>query len=169
MKKAVMIIAQDDFRDEELLVPKKILEEAGVSVSVASRKLSEARGVRGARVMPDITLGDIDLREFDAVIFVGGGGSSTYWDDPLAHKIAQDTNSANKPLAAICIAPVIFARAGLLNARKATVWPSEAQELKLAGADYTAEPVERHANIITAAGPDAASNFANEILKALGE
>ncbi len=169
MKKAVMIIAQDNFRDEELLQPKKILQDGGIIVKIASRKKTEAKGTLGARVMPDMTLQDINVQDFDAVIFVGGGGSSTYWDDPTAHKVAGDAYSANKVVAAICIAPVTLAKAGLLKGKKATVWSSEAGRLKAEGAIYTAKALEKDGNIITASGPTAATEFAKQILKALSE
>lgn len=169
MKSVVMIIAQDNFRDEELLQPKRILEEGGIIVKVASRKRQEARGMLGARVMPDMTLQDIDVQDFDAVVFVGGGGSSTYWDDPLAHKISCEAYSANKIVAAICIAPVTLAKAGLLKGRRATVWSSEAESLKAEGAIYTPGALERDGNIITASGPTAADAFGKQILKAISE
>ncbi|MFH1678716.1 MAG: DJ-1/PfpI family protein, partial [Candidatus Omnitrophota bacterium] len=166
-KKAVMIIAGKDFRDEELFQPKKILEDAGISVKVASRGLMEAAGMLGGRVKPDLTLQDINMQDFDAIIFVGGIGASVYWDDAVAHKIARDAYSADKIVAAICIAPVTLAKAGLLDGKKATVWPSESRELSLAGADYTAGAIERDGNIITASGPETAVAFGREIVKAL--
>ena len=169
MKNVVMIIAQDNFRDEELLQPKTVLQEAGIIVKVASQTQKQAVGMLGARVMPDMTLQDINVQDFDAVIFVGGGGSSVYWDDPSAHKIANDAFSANKVIAAICIAPVTLARAGLLKGRKTTVWSSEAGKLKAAGAVYTGKSLERDGNIITASGPTAAIEFGSQLLKVLSE
>ena len=169
MKKAVMIIAQQNFRDEELLEPKRILQDAGVNVKLASQTKNSASGMLGAKVMPDITLQDINVQDFDAIIFVGGGGASMYWDDPTAHKIARDAYSANKVVAAICIAPVTLAKAGLLKNKRATVWSSEAGQLDSAGADYTAKAVEKDGNIITASGPKAATDFGKEIVKALSQ
>lgn len=165
MKKAVMIIAENNFRDEELLQPKEILEHSGVKVSIASTSLGACRGVLGAVVKPDILVKDVKVDDFDIVIFVGGAGASQYWDDPAAHGIARDAQKSGKVLAAICIAPVTLARAGLLQGRRATVWPSESQELSSRGAEYTAKAVERDANIITANGPQSAPAFAEEILK----
>lgn len=167
MKKAVMIIAQKDFRDEELLEPKAILEKNGIEVKVASTTLSEVKGVLGARVSPDILVGDVKIKDFDAVVFIGGAGSAQYWDDPTAHKLAQQALQANKIVAAICIAPVTLTRAGILKGKNATVWSSEAGQLKTAGAKYTGANVERDANIITAAGPFAAKEFGQELVKAL--
>lgn len=167
MKKAVMIIAHDEFRDEELLQPKDILEKAGIEVKIASTSLSPARGVLGAKVKPDILVSDINVKDFNAVIFVGGAGASQYWDDPLAHKLVADAVDAGRIVAAICIAPVTLANAGVLKGKRATVWSSEGAQLKAGGANYTGRPVEKDGNIITASGPAAAREFAEELLEAL--
>lgn len=167
MKKAVMIIAEDGFRDEELLQPKEILEKNGIEVKVASTTLKEAKGVLGVKVKPDILVSDIKINDFDAVIFIGGAGSSQYWDDPIAHRLAQDAVHKDKIVAAICIAPVTLAKAGILKGKRATVWSSEAGQLKSAGVDYTGEPVEKDGKVITAAGPFAAHEFGEKIVEAL--
>lgn len=167
MKKVVMIIPDDGFRDEEYLGPREILEKAGIKVSVASTTLGPVKGMLGAKVKPDILVKDINMGDFDAIVFVGGMGATQYWDDPLAHKLAQDAINKNRIVAAICIAPVTLAKAGILNGKRATVSSSEAGQLKAAGAIYTAQPVEKDGNIITAAGPSAVRGFAEELVRAL--
>ena len=167
MKKVVMIIAENGFRDEELLEPKEILEGSGIEVKVASTTLNYAKGMLGASVKPDILVKDINANDFAAVVFVGGSGATQYWDDPIALKLAEQAASAQKIVAAICIAPVTLARAGILKGKRSTVFSSEAQELKAAGADYTGKAVERDGNIITADGPFSAKQFGEELLKAL--
>ena len=168
-KKAVMIIAEKNFQDDELAQPKRVLEENNIEVTVASTSLKEATGMLGAKVKPDILVSDIDIGEFDVIVFVGGSGATQYLDDPLAHKLAQDALSKKRIVAAICIAPVTLAKAGILKGKKVTVWPSEGGKLKDAGADYTASPVEVDGRIITASGPAAAKEFGEEIVKALNE
>lgn len=168
MKKVVMIIAQNDFRDEELFQPKEILEKAGIEVKVASTSLNVAKGMLGGTVRPDMLMSDINVSDFDAIVFIGGAGASQYWNDDVAHKLARDAFNTNKIVAAICIAPVTLAKAGILNGRRATVWSTEAGQLRvIGGAIYTGNDVERDGNIITAAGPFAASKFGDELVKAL--
>ena len=167
MKSVVMIIASENFRDEELLQPQEVLERNGIKVKVASTTLQEVRGMLGAKVKPDILVQDIDVRDFAAVIFIGGIGASQYWDDPLAHALAQSALNNNKIVAAICIAPVTLAKAGILKGKQATVWSSESAQLKAGGANYTGRAVQKDGNIITAAGPFAAREFAEEISRAL--
>ena len=166
-KKVVMIIAEEGFQDDEFLQPKEVLEEKRIAVTVASTTLSEATGMMGAKVKPDILVSDIDLEDFDAVIFVGGMGAVQYLDDPGAHKLARDAVDVRKIVGAICIAPVILTRAGILEGKRATVWSSEAPQLQAGGAHYTGQAVEKDGNIITADGPGSAREFGKEISKAL--
>jgi len=166
-KKVVMIIAKNNFRDEELLEPKAILEKNGASVTIASSSLKESTGMLGAKVTPDMIFTDISVDDFDAVIFVGGSGSSEYWENATAHKIAKDANTANKIVGAICIAPVTLAKAGLLKGKKATTYSSTVNDIKSQGANYTGAGVEKDGNIITADGPKSAKKFGETIVKAL--
>ncbi|MEW6558138.1 MAG: DJ-1/PfpI family protein [Elusimicrobiota bacterium] len=169
MKKIVMIIAKDGFRDEEYLQPKEIFTNAKIEIVTAASSTGTAKGMLGATQKVDITIDQIDIKSggYDAVIFVGGVGSSEYWDNSVAHKIAQETVKQNKILAAICIAPVTLARGSLLKGKKATVFSSEAEELKSSGALYTGKNVEVDGNIITASGPQAAKEFGKKILELL--
>lgn len=167
MKKVAMVIPSYDFRDEELLGAKDILEKNGIEVKIASTTLGQVKGMLGAKVTPDILITDIKIKDFDAIVFVGGSGSSEYWDDPFAHKLAQDALKANRIVAAICIAPVTLANAGILKGKRATVFSSEAGQLKEKGANYTGQEVEKDGNIITASGPEAVREFGEELVKAL--
>jgi len=167
MKRVVLIIPEDKFRDEELMQPKAFLEKNAIEVKVASTTLNPVIGMLGAKVKPDILVSDIKVEDFDAIVFIGGSGSAQYWDDPFAHQIARKANNSGRILAAICIAPVTLARAGVLKGKRATVFSSEADLLTAEGAKYTAKPLEKDGNIITAGGPSAAREFAEELLKAL--
>ena len=166
-KKIVMIIARENFRDEELNVPLAIFTKAGAEVTVASPSLSPAKGKLGAVVKPDILYSDIDPAAYDAVVFVGGPGAVQYLNDPRAHRIARETLGAGRVLAAICVAPAILANAGVLKGKKATVFPSDQDALVRGGARYTATGVEVDGTIVTADGPQSAAPFANAIVKLL--
>jgi protease I len=167
MKTILMIVADKSFRDEELFQPKEMFEKAGFTVKVAAGSPGEAKGLLGGKVKPDLSLSGVVVSDYDAIVFVGGGGASQYFDDPAAHKIAQDTVKSGKILAAICIAPVILAKAGVLKGKKATVWSTDGMELQVYGARYTGERVVRDGNIITGNGPFSALPFAQEIINAL--
>lgn len=166
-KKVAMIIASKDFRDEEYLKPKEILSKAGAEIVTVCSSLKESIGMFGAKVKPDILLSDLKVENFDAIIFVGGMGSSEYWDNKTAHKIAQEAVSQNKILAAICIAPQTLANAGILKGKKATAFPSIKAQLTQKQAIYSGKPVEVDGNIITGAGPEAAAEFGETIKQKL--
>lgn len=165
----VMIIAEKDFRDEELLEPESMLSDQGAIVTIASTTKDTVKGMLGAEVHPDMLVSEIKSEEWDAVVFVGGIGASQYWDDSTAHAIAKGALDAGKVLGAICIAPVTLANAGLLQGKKATCWKSEGDKLKAKGAEYTGADVERDGKIITASGPQAAINFGLKLSEALQE
>lgn len=168
-KKVLMVIASRDFRDEEYLKPREILEAQGVKITVASSTLEVATGMLGGKVKPDILLAEAKAEDFKAIIFIGGSGAKEYWQDKKAHSLIHQALKMKKIVAAICIAPVTLAEAGVLSKKQATVWPSEARHLKGKGAVYTGALVERDGNIITASGPKAAREFGQTILKALKE
>lgn len=166
-KKALMIIANKDFRDEEFLEPKTILENNGLKVVVASSSTNQAKGLLGSEYKPDITLSDVNTQDYSIIVFVGGPGSSEYWGNERAHNIATEAVSSGKVLGAICIAPVTLANAGLLKGKRATVFHTQANALISKGANYTGKDVEKDDLIITANGPGAAKKFALALCEAL--
>lgn len=168
-KKVVMIIASDQYRDEELTKPKAMLEKAGAQVTVACSSLDEAKGMLGGRAKPDVLLSDVSCDDYDAVVFVGGSGASEYWDDSTAHNLAKAAAAQDKVLGAICLAPVTLARAGLLKGKRATVWKSERGQLSTAGAECVDQPVVTDGKIITGDGPAAAEEFGKALMRALAE
>lgn len=167
VNKILMIIASQNFRDEEYLEPKQVFEQNGFQVFTASSKLELAKGALGAEVKPDITLENIAPDDFDAVVFVGGVGAEEYFNSPDAHQIAQEFNKHGKIIAAICIAPTILANAGLLKNRQATCFDSVNEKLVASGANILNQDVVADDKIVTACGPQAAKKFAQTIIAKL--
>lgn len=163
-----MVVAPQNFRDEELFEPKKVLEERGIGVEIASKGATEARGMLGGKIAVDKDLNEVRLDQYQSIVFVGGSGSSIYFNDPAALSLAKKAYDQEKVVAAICIAPSILANAGLLKGKKATSFSSEAENLRNKGADYTGEGVTVDGKIITAKGPDYATQFGEKIVEALG-
>jgi protease I len=166
-KTVVLVIAEQMFRDEEYQYPKTILEQAGVKVVTVSTTLGEAVGKLGLKVKPDRLLAKLTVTQADALVFIGGGGSSQYFDDPTAHRLAREYAQAGKIVGAICIAPVILARAGLLSGKRATVFPDGQADLEQSGAFYTGNPVEVDGLMITGNGPAAAEEFGRKLVELL--
>ncbi len=169
-KKIIMVIAPDQFRDEELLVPRKIWEEAGATVKVASRSKMECVGMLGAKVKPDLLVSEVRMKDYDAIAVVGGMGSPEFlWNDDQLHSLLAEANTARKPTAAICLSGAVLAKAGVLRGHRATVYktPESVRELELGGATYTGEPVTVDGNLITGQDPDAAQAFADAVMERL--
>lgn len=171
-KKILMVIAFRDFRDAEYFVPKEIFEKAGIEVKTASNKKGIAIGADGGEVKIDFLVSEVNPADFDAIVFVGGPGCLDNLDNENSYKLAKETVSQNKVLAAICISPVILAKAGVLEGKKATVWSSPLDKsginiLKENGAIYQGEAVCVDGKIITANGPAAAQKFGEKIIEVL--
>jgi protease I len=171
-KKAAIIIAFRGFRDEEYFVPKEILEKAGFEIKTASNQKGTAIGADGGETEANFLVSEINSADFDAIIFIGGPGCLVSLDNENSYKVAQETVSQNKILAAICISPAILAKAGVLQGKKATVWSSimDKSAIKILeenGAIYQDKSVAVDGKIITGNGPDAAEEFGKTIIKAL--
>ncbi|MCA6073217.1 MAG: DJ-1/PfpI family protein [Endomicrobium sp.] len=167
MKKAVFIVAPETFRDEEYYVPRQILEDANVEVITASVKVGGLVGRFGYKTTSSLLISDINYNYFDAIVYIGGGGASVFFDNADALKLAVDFFNSKKITAAICIAGVILANAGILQNKKATVFIDGKDTLIKSGAHYTGNTLEVDGNIITANGPEAAESFGKAILNQL--
>lgn len=166
-RKVVAIIAHRDFRDEEFAEPFDRLTRAGAAVSVASSAVEPAVGMLGRKVAVNLLVSDIAVSNYDAIIFVGGGGAREYFDNAVAHEIARQAVARGKLLAAICIAPATLANAGVLKGKQATCFPSVAGILKKGGATVLEQGVVQDGRLITADGPESAAAFARKVSEAL--
>ncbi len=170
-KKIAIIVAFKQFKDQELTIPQTLFEQEGADVVIVSNRPGRARGTDGTEVEIKHLLKDLNVTDFEAVIFVGGPGAQEYWSDSTAHAVAREAVKQGKVLGAICWAPIILANAGVLEGKKATVF-NRGPEAKLFtehGALYTGEAVTVDGLIISANGPLAAEAFARVIIHALSE
>lgn len=166
-KTALLVIAPSDFQDKELAGTRAELDGAQVKMSLASTVTGEVTGMSGAKANPTLTIAQADGSAYDAVVFIGGSGTTALLDDQDAFNLARKTLEAGKLLAAICMAPEILANAGLLQGKKATCWEGGLENLAAKGATVVKEPVVVDGNIITGNGPDAASDFGKAIVEYL--
>ena len=166
-ERIVMVIANKGFRDEELSKPLKYFKDQGFSVDIASTSLSTAQGMLGMQVDPDLIIEEIKLEDYKALVIIGGIGAATLWDSgALTYKLKQ-ADLKSQVVAAICLAPIVLAKAGMLKDRRATVWPEESERLIDYGAEYVFENVVVDGNIITASGPGSALDFGRRIVEAI--
>jgi protease I len=164
-KTALMIVAPQNFRDEECFETKEELEKAGVKVVVASLTKGEKTGKAGGKILAEKSIGEVKVDDYDAVLFIGGSGAEMYFKNPIALDIARQAYKKGKLTAAICIAPIIFAAAGILSGKKVTAFdcPESRAALSKAGAIFTGKNVEIDGKIVTGNGPKASREFGRKI------
>lgn len=167
-KKVLLVIASQGFRDPEYFEPKKVLESSGIEV-ITTSTAKTSKGIEGNIVNVDLLFKDVKSNDYDAIAFIGGAGSSEYFEDKKAQQLAKDMIANNKVLGAICAAVSTIANAGTLKGKKATCFPGVADTIKAGKAIYTGEGVTTDGNIVTADGPRSAKAFGEAMVKALNK
>lgn len=169
--KLLLVIAPENFRDEELEVPRSVFDRNGIGYDIASTKTGACSGMLGATAEATLTLDEVAAEDYAGIVIVGGIGSQDHlWDSETLQALVAAFFESGKVVAAICLAPVVLARAGVLKGREATVFrsPASVREMAAGGAVLVEIPVVADLDLITAAGPSVAEAFADEIVDKLG-
>lgn len=187
--KVLLIVASNGYQPEEFGHTKKILEDAGITVVIASdapgtatvipslhnphytsEQHNATRVPQFASCQVAITLDNVNPLAYDGITIVGGAGALEHLDNAIMHTIITQAHHAHKVIAAICIAPRILAHAGILHGKQATGWNADnaldgiyAQH----GVTYIKKSVVMDGTLITADGPRAAKEFGNAIAQTL--
>jgi protease I len=170
--KILIAVAPEKFRDEELAVPVAAFRKAGIASDIASTYRGSCTGMLGAKTTATLAFEEVDPKQYGCLVIVGGSGSQTHlWNDDLLIQLVKYFHESRKIVAAICLAPVVLARAGILKGKKATCFQSHDSflEMKGGGAVLVNKPVVIDGYIITANGPSAAQEFADSILEKITE
>lgn len=124
-------------------------------------------GRSGIRLISDVKYEDVDVSQYDGIVLPGGlPNAHTLRDDERVIKDVKEFNDQGKLLCAICAAPCVFEKAGIIAGKKATSYPGAINEKSC---KYKNKSVSVDGNIITSRGVGTAIDFALAILKALGE
>lgn len=163
----VYVFLADGFEEIEALAPVDFLRRAGVDVKTVALKENKAIGSHNIIVNADINISDIVLdKNVDAVILPGGmPGAQNLYDNNKVHEAIDFANSNKRLVCAICAAPFILGRKGLLNGKSATCFPGFEDELT--GATFLNQGVVKDENIITAQGAGVAWEFGERIAREL--
>jgi 4-methyl-5(b-hydroxyethyl)-thiazole monophosphate biosynthesis len=154
----------DGFEEIEAFVPLSVLRGAGVQVDLVGLAGSLATGGHGARVATDRRLADVRVDEYDGIVIPGGSrGCANLERSKAVMDIIAAMNEKGKLVAAICAAPAVLAKAGVLKNRKASVYPGMERDIPYP----RPEKVVVDGNVITSQGPGTAMEFALEIVKQL--
>ncbi|MGN0344367.1 MAG: DJ-1 family glyoxalase III [Lachnospiraceae bacterium] len=162
-KKVGMMVA-NGYEEVEMLTVVDLLRRAGITcdiISVTGKK--ELTSSHRVTVVADLLYEDADFDSYDALVIPGGmpGTINLGAHEGVCEQLKK-AYEGGKLIAAICAAPTVFGKLGLLEGKKAICYPS--MEDQLTGADVTYESAVRDGNIITSRGMGTAIDFGLAIL-----
>ncbi len=170
-KKVVFIVANDGYQPIEYSVPKRILEEKGITVITASDRPGGAIASDNSTTPVDITIEELKPENYDGIFFIGGPGAMEHLDNSISYAIANKAMNLGIPYGAICISTRILAKGKTLEGVRVTGWDGDnALEtiLRGNGAEYAkGHDIVTDGLVVTATGPKAAEQFADGIMRVL--
>ncbi|MGG4221182.1 DJ-1/PfpI family protein [Paenibacillus jamilae] len=169
-KKALFIIPPERFNEDELFKPQQALEQADVTVTLASTKTGEITGDYNGKATADLVFTDAVLADYDVVSVIGGSGTNDHlWNNADLQALLKQAHEQKTLVGGICAGSVAVAQTGLLSGRTATCYPVDVQKDQLQShqVQYVAQHVVAHNDIITADGPDGAQEFGEALVHAL--
>jgi len=168
MTKQALVFMAPGFEEMELTITVDILRRAGIevnTVTLAADK-SPVKGSRNICMLPDLCLDEISLEKCDIAILPGGiDGTRNLGANEKVSGFIQKMHAAGKKVAAICAAPAVLARAGLLDGRRATSHPAAAEHMT--GVNYCEDRVVIDGNVTTSRAAGTTFEFAFIIVEQL--
>jgi len=165
MNKKIAVHLADGFEEIEAISIIDVLRRADLDVlTVSVTGKLEVNGAHQIKVLADELFENVDYSHIYMIVLPGGmpGASNLNAHEGLKSQIVKFSNE-NKPLAAICAAPLVFGNLGLLNGKQAVCYPGFEKYLK--GAEVLTIPVVESGNFITGRGPGVAIAFALKIVE----
>jgi len=168
----ILIMATDGFEEVELFGPRQRLLAMGAEVRIAA---PERRPIQatvlddpGRTIRPDLTIGEADAGQYDAMILPGGViNPDALRTDAAAVALVRAFCETGRTVAAICHGPWMLVEADVLRGRRATGWPSIRTDLRNAGAELSDERVVADGRLITAQAPEDVPAFTDAIVAAI--
>lgn len=169
----VAILATDLFQEEELLKPRKALEEAGATTVVIAPHAGEIKAAQHdkatqkatQKVKVDMTLSDADPATFDAVLLPGGrANAEALRTETLAQDFVRYMTQMHRPVAAICHGGLLLIAAHLVKGRHLTSYHAIKDDFVNAGAFWYDKEVVRDGNFVSSRQPSDIPAFNQEML-----
>ena len=157
----------DGMEELEALTPVDLLRRAGNPVTTVSvMGQTQIRGSHNILIEADVIFEKADFSDGDLFILPGGGeGTRNLKEFGPLMKLLKKKQQEGKRIAAICAAPTILAEMGMLEGKKATVYPG--LENQLGGALPQDVPAVTDGLITTGHGVGAAFDFGLELIRVL--
>jgi len=162
----VYILVAEGFEEIEVIAPTNILRRAKIDVTTVGIGSKTVLGSHSIPLVTDITDAEFDFSDALMLVLPGGNtGVENLNKSTVVHDAIDYCMQKGLFIAAICAAPVILAKKGLLKGKTVTAYPSVIKELE--GAIICDEPVVRDGNVITGKSAGTAPEFAFELIKVL--
>ncbi len=166
-KKTLLIIAEEEFQDQEFFDIQDILDIAGIQTTVASWQLGILTGEMEGKIEATVLVNDVNVDDYDAIVIIGSSELKKHSEDEAVLDMVRQVVKKQKILAAIDEGPRILAEAGVLRGVIATCVRSQRRQLLKAQAKYTGGSVEQDGLIITADGQKSTSQFSRTLIGAM--
>ncbi len=167
MTKALLFLATG-FEEIETVTIVDVLRRARINVTVAGLKHDVVEGAHGIKIVPDKTIDDLKIEDFDAIVVPGGNpGYKNLREDYRVIEMIKNAFNSRKLLAAICAAPAVLSDAGVLEGKECTIYPGMENELVKGRGKPNQDNVVVDGNIITSKGPATAIEFALKLAEKL--
>ncbi|NCC29886.1 MAG: DJ-1/PfpI family protein [Gammaproteobacteria bacterium] len=145
-----------------------LLRRAGIDVVTAGLDNRPVTASRGTLLIADTRLEDVLERPFDMIVLPGGlPGADHLAEDPRIIALLRGQHAEGRFVAAICAAPKVLARAGLLDGRSATAYPGAVDPVTFPRVDFTDAAVVVDGTLVTSRGPGTAMDFALQLIELL--
>ena len=162
----VYVFLADGFEIIEALSPVDMLKRAKIETKLVGVTGEIVTSSCGVAVKTDMLIDDFDFYDVEAIVLPGGMPGAENLDNCKALQgIIDNASNTNSYICAICAAPFILGKKGLLNGKSAICYPGF--EVDLQGANIAESAVCRDGNCITAKGMGVAVDFGLEITAAL--
>ncbi|MBI4214607.1 DJ-1/PfpI family protein [archaeon] len=161
--RAVIVIPQKGFHDEEFFEPRKTLEREGIITFIACKEKTGATSVKNQLELPYMRLEEIQTWYLHGIIIVGGPGCEQYYDDDYLHKVIRQFEKEDRIIAASSNAIQVLANAGVLKGRKVTGTPAIKAAVEAKGAIFTGAPVETDGLLVTCSSPQDTAEYSKRI------
>jgi len=154
------------FEEIEAITCIDVLRRTELEVITVSIDKMEVLGAHNIVVKSDALIDDINWTDFDAIVLPGGmPGSANLRDNEKVISIVKQLYSENKLVAAICAAPIVLEKAGVIVNKNATSYPGFDKEMT--SCNYMENRVVVDGNVITARGPGVAIEFSLTVVEYL--
>ena len=164
----VLVPLAPGFEELEAVTVIDLLRRARIQVLVASLDGQRVAGSHGIEVTPDLGLDQALERDLDMVVLPGGlPGADNLEADARIMQLLRRMADSERFTAAICAAPRVLARAGVLDGKSATSYTGFLDHLDIPGLTIQQAPVVRDGTVITSRGPGTAMDFALALIEAL--